>query len=226
MVSDFWNRVVIARHCCGGSGRRSHGGLNVFFGWLLVLASLVEFVDAFMVGHWAGFFSHLLLAILFGIVGLLMVVKPVISAEALTVLMSIFFLISGLYQLLTSVLTHLPGWGWQAVNGVIAAAMGVLILAQWPVSGLWVIGLFVGIDLIVFGWTWIALALDLQKLLSGRESQTRSKSRMQLQESNFSSHAHRINPKRIRSRKPKRAGRYDTPKITFPQAAWSWARGD
>jgi uncharacterized membrane protein HdeD (DUF308 family) len=134
----------------------------VFFGWLLVLASLIEFVDAFMVGQWAGFFSHVLLAIAFGIVGLLMVLKPVISAEALTLLMSIFFLISGLYQLLASL--WIQGWGWQAVNGIIAAGMGVLILAQWPVSGLWVIGLFVGIDLIFSGWTWIALALNLRRL--------------------------------------------------------------
>ena len=137
----------------------------VFFGWLLVLASLIEFVDAFMVGQWAGFFSHVLLAILFGIVGLLMVLKPLISAEAVTLLMSVFFLISGLYQLLASLWTHLPGWGWQALNGIIAAGMGVLILAQWPISGLWVIGLFVGIDLIFFGWTWIALALNLRRML-------------------------------------------------------------
>lgn len=136
----------------------------VFFGWLLVLASIIEFVDAFMVGHWAGFFSHVLLAIAFGIVGLLMVLKPVISAEAVTLLMSIFFLISGLYQLLASLWTHLPSWGWQALNGIIAAGMGILILAEWPVSGLWVIGLFVGIDLIFFGWTWIALALNLRRM--------------------------------------------------------------
>jgi uncharacterized membrane protein HdeD (DUF308 family) len=78
--------------------------------------------------------------------------------------MSMFFLISGLYQLLASLWTHLPGWGWQALNGIIAAGMGVLILAQWPASGLWVIGLFVGIDLIFFGWTWIALALNLRRM--------------------------------------------------------------
>ena len=63
----------------------------VFFGWLLVFASVIQFVEAFMVGHWAGFFLHLLIAILFGVVGLLMVVRPVISAEALTFLMSVFF---------------------------------------------------------------------------------------------------------------------------------------
>jgi uncharacterized membrane protein HdeD (DUF308 family) len=115
----------------------------VFFGWLLVFASIIQFVEAFMVGRWAGFFLHLMIAILFGVVGLLMVVRPVISAEALTFLMSLFFLLGGLYQLVTALWSHLPGWGWQALNGIIAAVMGVLILAPWPVSGLWVIGLFV-----------------------------------------------------------------------------------
>ena len=136
----------------------------VFFGWLLVFSSVIQFVEAFMVGRWEGFFLHLLIAILFGIVGLLMVVRPVMSAEALTFLMSVFFLLGGLYQLVAAVWTHLPGWGWHALNGIIAAVMGVLILAQWPVSGLWVIGLFVGIDLIFYGWAWVALALDLRKL--------------------------------------------------------------
>lgn len=136
----------------------------VFFGWLLVFAGLIEFVDAFMVGQWAGFFLHMLAAILFGITGFLMVARPVISAEAVTFLMSLFFLLAGLYQLIAAYWSHLPGWGWQALNGIIAAIMGFLLLAQWPASGLWVIGLFVGIDLIFYGWTWIALALDLRKM--------------------------------------------------------------
>ena len=136
----------------------------VFFGWLLVCASLIEFVDAFMVGRWAGFFLHVLVAILFGITGILMLKKPVITAEAATLLMSLFFLIGGLYQLFASLLIHLPGWGWQALNGVIASVLGVLVLAQWPVSGLWAIGLFVGIDLVFCGWAWIALALVLRKM--------------------------------------------------------------
>src|SRR5271157_4725187 len=60
----------------------------VFFGWLLIFGSIIEFVDAFMVGKWAGFFLHLLAAILFGVAGVLMLVRPVISAEAVTFLMS------------------------------------------------------------------------------------------------------------------------------------------
>jgi len=136
----------------------------VFFGWLLVFGSAIEFVHAFMVGNWAGFSLHLLVAILFGITGAAMLVKPVISAEAVTLVMSVFFLIGGLYQFISAMWTHFPGWGWHALNGVVASILGGLLLAQWPVSGLWVIGLFIGIDLVFYGWAWIALALSLRNL--------------------------------------------------------------
>jgi uncharacterized membrane protein HdeD (DUF308 family) len=136
----------------------------VFFGWLLVFSSLIEFADAFLVGNWAGFSLHLLAAILFGITGVVMISKPVISAETVTYLMAVFFLIAGLYQLVASMWTHLPGWGWQALNGIVSSILGGLVLAEWPVSGLWAIGLFVGIDLVFAGWSWVALALDLHKM--------------------------------------------------------------
>ena len=42
----------------------------LFFGWLMVFASIVDLVSAFMVGKWAGFFLHLMLAIFFGVIGL------------------------------------------------------------------------------------------------------------------------------------------------------------
>ncbi len=134
----------------------------LFFGWLLILASGIEIAQAVMVGHWVGFFHHLLGAILFGITGVLIVTRPVIGAEVATLFMAMFFLIGGLFQLIGSVTVHVPGWGWQAADGIITLVLGVLVLSQWPVSGLWVIGLFVGIDLIFYGGAWIALALGLR----------------------------------------------------------------
>jgi uncharacterized membrane protein HdeD (DUF308 family) len=137
----------------------------MFFGWLLMFSGIIEFVHAFMVGKSAGFFVHLLVALVFGITGALMVFKPVISAEAITFVMSVFFIVTGLYQFFASMwASNLPGSGWGAANGMISAIMGMLLLAQWPVSGLWVVGVFVGIDLIFYGSAWIALALQLHKM--------------------------------------------------------------
>lgn len=134
-----------------------------FFGWLLLMAAGIETVQAFLVAKWAGFFLHLLAAILFGVTGALFVSTPAISAEVATLFMAMFFLMSGLFQLIGSVAIHLPGWGWHALNGVITVVLGVLVLTQWPISGLWVIGLFVGIDLVLYGWAWVALALAMRQ---------------------------------------------------------------
>jgi len=136
----------------------------LFFGWLLVLAAAIEVAQAVAVGHWAGFFQHLLAAILFGVAGLIMVMRPLITAEVLTLFMAMFFLIGGLFQLVGSAWIGLPGWGWHAADGIITFVLGLLVLAQWPASGLWVIGLFLGIDLIFYGVAWIALALGLRAM--------------------------------------------------------------
>ena len=135
---------------------------GIAFGWLLIIASAIEAAQAVMVGHWSGLFHHLLAAILFGVIGVMLIARPLISAEALTVVMAVFFLIGGLFQLIASFAVALPGWGWQAADGIIMLVLGGLILAQWPASGLWVIGLFVGINLIFYGFAWIALAAGLR----------------------------------------------------------------
>jgi uncharacterized membrane protein HdeD (DUF308 family) len=134
----------------------------LFFGWLLVIAAGIEIVQAIMVGKWAGLFHHWLGAILFGVLGALIVWRPLVTAEIVTLLMGAFFLVAGLFQLITPFLVSLPEWGWHALNGIITLVLGILILAQWPVSGLWVIGLFVGIELIFYGGAWVALALKLR----------------------------------------------------------------
>ena len=49
-------------------------------------------------------------------------------------------------------------------NELFPFVLGVLVLAQWPVLGLWAIGVFLGIDLVFYGWAWVALALDLHEM--------------------------------------------------------------
>ena len=136
----------------------------LFFGWLLVIAAGIEIVQAIMVGKWAGLFQHWLGAVLFGVIGILILWRPLVTAEILTLLMGAFFLVAGLFQLITPFVISLPDWGWHTLHGLVTLLLGILVLAQWPVSGLWVIGLFVGIELVFYGIAWIALALDLRSL--------------------------------------------------------------
>ena len=57
-----------------------------------------------------------------------------------------------------------PHWGWILAGGVINLILGILIWQQWPEAAFWVIGLFVGIDLIFTGWTWVILSLAIKNL--------------------------------------------------------------
>jgi DNA anti-recombination protein RmuC len=49
------------------------------------------------------------------------------------------------------------GWGWILFNGIISILLGILIIAQWPVSGLYAVGIYVGIRIMMQGWAMIAL---------------------------------------------------------------------
>ncbi len=133
-----------------------------FFGWLLIVAAAVEVFAAFWVGHWAGFFQHVVAAILYGALGLIFVTRPVVTAEVLTFVMALFFVVGGLFQIVGSAGLGYSGWGWHLLDGVITIALGLMILFQWPASGLWVIGLFIGVDLLFYGATWIAIAWGIR----------------------------------------------------------------
>ena len=56
--------------------------------------------------------------------------------------------------------TRLPSDEPAAASYVVVLA--ALIWSEWPESSLWVIGLFVGIDLIFHGWSWMGLALAMR----------------------------------------------------------------
>jgi membrane-bound ClpP family serine protease len=67
---------------------------------------------------------------------LLLIASGIEVAQA--VMVGLFFIIGGLFQLIRSFAVTLPGWGRQALDGAVTVLLGLLVLAQWPVSGLWV----------------------------------------------------------------------------------------
>jgi uncharacterized membrane protein HdeD (DUF308 family) len=131
----------------------------VLFGCLLVAGGVVEFVNAFLARTWRGFFVQLLGGILHLVVGGLLIERPDRGAAALTLILAVAFLIGGTFRIVGALLTRPSGWAWVALNGVITLALGAAIWRGWPETSEWVIGLFVGIDLIFNGWSWVMLGL-------------------------------------------------------------------
>ena len=135
-------------------------------GWALVFGGIFQAIHAFRVSQWSGFLLELVLAILYVVVGLVMVTHPEAGAISLTLLMGAFFLVSGLFRIFAGTMLHLPGRAWLLLSGVVTLLLGMLIWAEWPASGLWVIGMFVAIDMIFSGTWLIMLALNARTLPS------------------------------------------------------------
>jgi uncharacterized membrane protein HdeD (DUF308 family) len=135
----------------------------IFFGWLLIFAGVFEAVQSFWQKRWGGFFVHLGVGILYAIVGFMLVANPEASAVALTLLMAIFFIVAGIFRIIAALSMRFPHWGWMLISGIAALILGVLIWRQWPASGFWIIGLFIGIELIFTGWSWVMLSLAARR---------------------------------------------------------------
>jgi uncharacterized membrane protein HdeD (DUF308 family) len=136
----------------------------VTFGALLLVGGIAQLVGAFWTRDWSGFFLSLLIGVLYLVLGLFFLRDPGDAVLAMTLLLACVLMVGGLFRIIGSAMYQFPHWGWTLVGGIINLVLGIMIWQQWPVSGLWVIGLFVGIDLMFTGWTWVMLALAVKKV--------------------------------------------------------------
>jgi uncharacterized membrane protein HdeD (DUF308 family) len=128
-------------------------------GFFLFSAGVVQFIQGFMARRWSGLFLSLLLGALYLITGFLCITKPAQAAVSITLWIAALCLIAGLFRMIASLILRFDNWGWVFFNGAVTFILGMLIYSDWPVSGLWVIGTFIGVDLILSGWSWIVMAL-------------------------------------------------------------------
>jgi uncharacterized membrane protein HdeD (DUF308 family) len=135
-----------------------------FFGWLLIIGGVMAVIHAFWHKRWGGFFLDLLTGILYVVVGWMMVTNTKESALLLTLIIAMFLVFEGVFRIVTALTARYPHWGWVLFNGIISLILGVLIWWQWPYSGLWVIGLFIGIEMLLNGWSLVMLSLMGRKL--------------------------------------------------------------
>jgi uncharacterized membrane protein HdeD (DUF308 family) len=133
-------------------------------GFLLLGGGIGEVIHSFTVGRWSGTLVHLLIGLLYSVVGFMMISDPAESAITLTKIIAIFMIVGGIFRVVAALSHRFPGWEWVLLNGGITLLLGLFIYKNWPGSGLWFIGLVIGIDLIFNGWAWIALAIGIRRL--------------------------------------------------------------
>jgi uncharacterized membrane protein HdeD (DUF308 family) len=140
----------------------------VFFG-IIILAngtcSLIQTI-ADKEEKWHGRIVHVLLAILYITSGVLILINPVAASLILTLFLSGTFLAMGIIRIVYGFRLRKLGWKWlmPIFIGLADIIFAVVIGLSWPISGLWVIGLFVSIELIMYGWMLTFTAIAVRKL--------------------------------------------------------------
>lgn len=108
--------------------------------------------------RWSDGLAHAVLAVLYMVGGYYLIQRPLSGAISLTLFLSLFYIVSGAYRVAAGLVSHSPGRAWAFFGGIVTLLLGGLILGNWPGASLWVIGLFVGVDLVLLGGQLTALA--------------------------------------------------------------------
>jgi uncharacterized membrane protein HdeD (DUF308 family) len=131
-------------------------------GIMMLIAGIAEVINAFQIKSWGRFLLWLLLGVLYIFAGFLTFENPLLAAALLTLLLGVSLTVSGIMRIILAFgMKERTPWIWVVLSGAITLLLGLVILAHWPVSSLYILGLFLGIDLVIAGAGWIAVGLGL-----------------------------------------------------------------
>jgi len=138
--------------------------ISMLMGWLLIIGSFISIfhVTKSYNTKWMAWFKPFLLFI----IGALILYKPMTGVAAMGILLMIYFFFDGFASIMFGLeFRPIKGWIWMMFNGLVSVMIAFILLIGWPISSLWLIGLFVGISLIMDGAAMILIGTSVQKHL-------------------------------------------------------------
>jgi len=136
----------------------------LFVGAMMIVAGAAEIINAFQFKSWGKFIFWLLLGLLYVVAGFITFENPLLAAVTLTLILGISLVVSGIVRIILAFsMSSAAPWGLVVLSGAITLLLGGMILARWPFSSLYVLGLFLSIDLICAGVSWISMGFALKR---------------------------------------------------------------
>lgn len=122
-----------------------------FLGWVLVVAGVAQFFYGVTSGNWRQTLLFIITGAISLFIGLVAISNPALSAITFTLLIGILLIVSGTYRLISTIITREENWGYALTGGIVSLLLGISIVLSWPSSGLFIIGLFIGVELLING---------------------------------------------------------------------------
>ena len=137
---------------------------TAIIGFVLVIAGFVQIAGALTTGAGMGrVILSGLLGVLYVIVGVDIMADPTRGAITLTVVISVMLVFGGLLRIVGAVMGHTAHRVVNATVGVISILLGGWLFSGIPTTGV-AVGLFVGLELIMAGVTWMFLGWAARKV--------------------------------------------------------------
>ncbi|WP_435363995.1 HdeD family acid-resistance protein [Haloarchaeobius sp. DYHT-AS-18] len=144
--------------------------LSVVFGAALVVGAFVQIAHAFSAKKWTGFLWQTILALVYGVAGIMVLANPVLGLASLTFLLIGYFFASGVVQLVMGLQTRgQPNWGWLLFSGGLGILVGVMLFLGLPSTAAWAVGLLFGANLLASGLSMIMLAVGAKEAAEAGE---------------------------------------------------------
>lgn len=137
---------------------------TLWYGVLLLAAGIFEIVEALVKPResepWRSRTARFFAGLLYLLGGLYAVFRPLEASLALTLVLGATLIASGVARAIWAVAHEAQNSrAAMILFALLSVLLGAAIIAQWPYSGLWAIGLFISCDLIAAGlsWCWVGL---------------------------------------------------------------------
>jgi len=147
--------------------------VDLYVGWIFLVGGVLGLGTIFFAPTISSFLWTLLTAGLSLFAGILLVWHPEEGAASLTLVLVAFFLVEGVFQIALSLSYRAvfpESWGWMLMSGITDLILAALIIMKWPASAKWVLGLFVGVNLISTGVAIIMVAVAVRQVVAHIES--------------------------------------------------------
>jgi len=145
--------------------------LSVLLGGALVVGALVHLAAAFSAGSATGVVWQVLLGVVYGVAGISVLTNPIFGLTTLTLLLVAYFLISGVVETVVGFqIRGDPNWGWVVGSGVLSVLLGVLLLAGFPGTAAWALGLVFGVSLLSTGASMYMVGRGVHRLVESRDA--------------------------------------------------------